>query len=126
MLPFVVLGERCRLMAVDTKPSAYQIFDKQQNRIFLLFSSSRSIFSAKETMAPPPTNKESEEQDILPRWMDQFGALKRFIKKHDRLPYMDENKALCKWAWRQQVLKEIVFCYTGNPIKILQSYFIYS
>jgi hypothetical protein len=53
-------------------------------------------------MAPPRTNKESAERDIRPLWMDQFRALERFVKKHDRLPYMDENKALCKWTWKQR------------------------
>jgi hypothetical protein len=53
-------------------------------------------------MAPPRTDKESVERAISPRWMDTFGDLKRFIKKHDRLPYKDENKALCIWACRQR------------------------
>jgi hypothetical protein len=53
-------------------------------------------------MAPPRTNKESAERDILPLWMDQFRALKRFIKKHVRLPYKDENYALYTWIKTQR------------------------
>jgi hypothetical protein len=53
-------------------------------------------------MAPPRTNKESVERAIHPHWMEQFGALERFVKEHDRLPYKDENYALCKWIQSQR------------------------
>jgi hypothetical protein len=54
------------------------------------------------TMAPPRTNKESVEKAIRPLWMDQFEALERFIKKHDRPPDKDENKTLWKWIQTQR------------------------
>jgi hypothetical protein len=53
-------------------------------------------------MAPPRTNKESSKRAITSKGMARFEALESFIKKHDRLPYEDENLALCKWVWMQR------------------------
>jgi hypothetical protein len=59
-------------------------------------------------MIPPRTNKESVERGFFPSWMVYFGALERFIKSHDRLPYVDENKA-------HQVDMEAAGEYQGPP-----------
>jgi hypothetical protein len=68
-------------------------------------SGAKEIHYLQLAMAPPRTNKESIERALSPLWMNQFEALERFIKKHDRLPYKDEKTAL--WVWMRTQRKNI-------------------